>query len=98
MFIRQFQRGARSLRSEIVSALKQNALSIFEINDIKITNFLDKKSREASNQLQSLRNKNAFLFASEEDLPDLDKAERYFRSRCISRVSPYFHFYRLDKQ
>ena len=60
---------------------------IFEITDIKIGEFLKKESREASEQLKGLRKQNAFLFASEEELPGVDIAARYFRSKYIARVS-----------
>ena len=83
----QFQNGARGLRSEIVSNLKQHALLIFEINDIEVDKFLHQDSRDQSTQLKGLSHNNAFLFASPCDLPGIDKIRRYYRSRCISRVS-----------
>ena len=92
MLVRQFQNGARALRSEIVSTLKQSALSIFEINDIGATKFLDPDSRDQSQQLRRLRDSNAFLFASSCDLPGVDGIGRYFRSRCIIRVSSSVSF------
>lgn len=92
MLVRQFQNGARALRSEIVSTLKQSALSIFEIDDIGATKFLDPDSRDQSQQLRRLRDSNAFLFASSCDLPGVDGIGRYFRSRCIIRVSSSVSF------
>ena len=83
----QFQNGARGLRSEIVFTLKQNALSIFEINDIEVNKCLHTGSRDESKQLEGLRDNNSFLFASPGDLPGVDKIGCYYHSRCIARVS-----------
>ena len=85
--IRKFQAGAQAFRSDIVSVLKQNALSIFEITNIGADDFLDQDARGYSNQLAELREGNAFLSASEEALPGVERIRRYFRSRCIPRVS-----------
>ena len=82
--------GARAIRSEIVSTLKQNALSIFQIDDIGTDQFLHQESREGSQQLEHLRKGNEFLFASEHDLPDVVPIRRYLRSECIARVRPFF--------
>ena len=71
--------------------LKQHALSIFEIKDILGDEFLDEESRNASKRLGELRKKNEFLFASEQELPGTKRAERYFRSRCIARVSYFIY-------
>jgi hypothetical protein len=99
MITRQFQKGARALRSEIVSVLKQNAVSIFEIDDIKIDEFLNKNSRSESRQLKALREGNAFLFASGSALPgNVEKIERYYRSQCIARVSIFFPQFRLGQR
>jgi hypothetical protein len=70
--------------------LKKNAVSIFEIDDIKTEDFLDANAREDSRQLEQLRVGNAFLFASEEALPDIDAVGRYYRSGCIARVRMFF--------
>jgi hypothetical protein len=83
----QFQEGARGLRSDIVSLLKHNGLLIFNITDIEAGDFLDKDARLQSGQLEALREKNSFLYASEKELPGVAKVERYMRSGCIVRVS-----------
>jgi hypothetical protein len=71
--------------------LKKNAVSIFEINDIKMEDFLQVDTREASLQLEELREGNTFLFGSEAALPGINAIGRYFRSGCIARVR-YFNF------
>ena len=83
----KFQAGARAFRSDIVSLLKQNALSIFEITDLWGNEFLLQEARDCSQQLADLREGNTFLSASEEALPGVESIRRYFRSTCIARVS-----------
>ena len=85
----QFQHGARALRSEIVSVLKHNGLLIFNITDIAVGNFLDEDARSRSEQLETLRANNTFLYASEEELPSTSRLQRYLRSECIVRVSVF---------
>lgn len=78
--------GARSLRSEVVAALKTHALTIFEITDIPADKFFDEDARDQSAQLEALRHSNTFLYAKEETVPG-DNMARYLRSECIARVS-----------
>ena len=79
----------RSLRSEIVGTLKKHALSIFQITNIQVDDFLDPDARAASTQLEVLRKDNNFLYATEDTLPGLSRIEQYYRSECIARVSPF---------
>jgi hypothetical protein len=81
--------GARAVRSDIVTISKNNVLSILGITGLTESDFFDKEKREESEEVEALRYKNSFLYASEEALPDVSKIERYFRSDCIPRVSSY---------
>jgi len=77
----------RSFRSEVVGALKKDALSIFQITDIPNDSFLDADARAASTQLAALRENNTFLYATTEAMPGVLTIERYLRSECLARVS-----------